>query len=48
MVLYTLPVVFALGGIFFPIGVLVYWTVTNAWTMVQQFFVRERRTSGTA
>ena len=48
MVFYTLPVVFALGGVFFPIGVLVYWTVTNAWTMVQQFFVRERRTSGTA
>ncbi|YCK78435.1 membrane protein insertase YidC [Arthrobacter sp. D3-16] len=47
MLLYILPVVFALGGVFFPIGVLVYWTVTNLWTMGQQFFVRERRTSGT-
>lgn len=47
MLLYILPVVFALGGVFFPIGVLIYWTVTNAWTMGQQFFVRERRTSGT-
>jgi YidC/Oxa1 family membrane protein insertase len=47
MLLYFLPVVFALGGVFFPIGVLVYWTVTNAWTMGQQFVVRERRTSGT-
>jgi YidC/Oxa1 family membrane protein insertase len=42
MLLYILPVVFAVGGVFFPIGVLVYWTVTNAWTMAQQFFVRDR------
>jgi YidC/Oxa1 family membrane protein insertase len=48
ILLYTLPVVFALGGVFFPIGVLVYWTVTNAWTMAQQFLVRDRRTFGTA
>src|SRR6476469_2747199 len=27
MLLYVLPVVFAVGGIAFPIGVLVYWTV---------------------
>jgi YidC/Oxa1 family membrane protein insertase len=42
MLLYILPVVFALGGVLFPIGVLVYWTVTNAWTLAQQFFVRDR------
>lgn len=48
MILYILPVVFGVGGIFFPIGVLVYWTVTNLWTMAQQLLVRDRRTSGTA
>lgn len=42
MLLYILPVVFSLGGILFPIGVLVYWTVTNLWTMAQHFFVRNR------
>lgn len=47
MVLYILPVVFGLGGVLFPIGVLVYWTVTNLWTMAQQLLVRDRRTSGT-
>lgn len=48
LILYILPVVFGLGGILFPIGVLVYWTVTNLWTMAQQLLVRGRRTSGTA
>ncbi|WP_104042593.1 membrane protein insertase YidC [Arthrobacter sp. ZGTC412] len=43
MLLYILPVVFAVGGVFFPIGVLVYWTVTNAWTLAQQSFVRDRQ-----
>ena len=28
-------VVFAVGGIYFPLGVLVYWLVSNTWTMVQ-------------
>ncbi len=39
MLLYVLPLVFAFGGIAFPIGVLIYWTVSNAWTMGQQFYV---------
>jgi YidC/Oxa1 family membrane protein insertase len=39
MLLYVLPIVFAVGGIAFPIGVLVYWTVSNLWTMGQQFYV---------
>ena len=38
--LYSLPVVFGVGGIVFPIGVLIYWTTTNLWTMGQQFVVR--------
>jgi YidC/Oxa1 family membrane protein insertase len=34
--------VFGVGGINFPIGVLIYWTTTNLWTMGQQFFVIRR------
>lgn len=39
LLLYVLPVVFAVGGVAFPIGVLVYWTISNLWTMAQQFYV---------
>lgn len=39
VLLYILPIVFGVGGIIFPIGVLIYWTVSNLWTMAQQFFV---------
>jgi YidC/Oxa1 family membrane protein insertase len=42
MMLYLLPIVFGVGGINFPIGVLIYWTTTNLWTMGQQFFVIRR------
>ncbi|MEV7649266.1 membrane protein insertase YidC [Arthrobacter sp. NPDC089319] len=42
MMLYILPLVFGIGGINFPIGVLIYWTTTNIWTMAQQFFVIRR------
>ena len=42
MLLYVLPVVFAVGGVAFPIGVLIYWTVSNLWTMGQQFYVIRR------
>ncbi len=40
MILYALPIIFGVGGILFPIGVLIYWTTTNLWTMAQQFFVK--------
>ena len=39
LLLYVLPVVFAVGGVAFPIGVLMYWTTSNLWTMSQQFYV---------
>ena len=39
MLLYVLPVVFAVGGIAFPVGVLFNWTTSNLWTMAQQFYV---------
>jgi len=42
MLLYILPLVFGIGGIAFPIGVLLYWTTSNAWTMGQQFYVIRR------
>ncbi len=48
MLLYVLPVVFAIGGIAFPIGVLIYWSTSNLWTMGQQFYViRNNPTPGT-
>ena len=42
MLLYVLPVVFAVSGVNFPIGVLIYWTTTNLWSMGQQFYVIRR------
>ena len=39
ILLYVLPVVFAVGGVAFPLGVLFYWTTSNLWTMGQQFYV---------
>jgi YidC/Oxa1 family membrane protein insertase len=48
LLLYILPVVFAVGGIAFPVGVLLYWTTSNMWTMGQQFYViRNNPTPGT-
>ncbi|WP_308199881.1 membrane protein insertase YidC [Actinotalea sp. K2] len=42
MLLYVLPLVFAVTGVNFPIGVLIYWTTTNLWSMGQQFYVIRR------
>jgi YidC/Oxa1 family membrane protein insertase len=39
MLLYVLPFVFAITGVAFPIGVVLYWTTSNLWTMGQQFYV---------
>jgi YidC/Oxa1 family membrane protein insertase len=39
ILLYVFPVIFAVGGINFPIGVLIYWLTTNVWSMGQQFWV---------
>lgn len=39
MMLYLLPLVFVIGGVNFPVGVLIYWTATNFWTMGQQWWV---------
>ncbi len=42
MLMYAFPVMFAVFGINFPIGVLLYWLTTNVWTMGQQMFVIRR------
>ena len=39
VLLYVLPLIFAFSGVNFPIGVLLYWTTTNLWSMGQQFWV---------
>ena len=39
ILLYVFPLIFAVTGINFPIGVLIYWFTTNLWTMGQQFYV---------
>ena len=38
MMLYVMPVIFAVSGVNFQIGVLVYWVISNLWTMGQQYF----------
>src|SRR5690606_41379188 len=47
IMLYVLPLGFIFSGVFFPLGVVVYWFVSNLWTMGQQFMViREMPTPG--
>jgi len=40
--LYVLPVFFAVAGVNFPVGVLLYWLTTNIWSMGQQRWVIAR------
>ncbi|MGW6129032.1 membrane protein insertase YidC [Cellulomonas sp. NPDC055163] len=42
MLLYLMPIIFAVSGVNFPIGVLIYWTTTNLWSMGQQFYTIRR------
>jgi YidC/Oxa1 family membrane protein insertase len=39
IILYLFPIAFAVGGVSFPIGVLIYWLTTNIWTAGQQYLV---------
>ena len=39
ILLYVFPVIFAISGISFPLGVMFYWLTSNFWTMGQQFIV---------
>ena len=42
IMLYVLPLSFAVSGVFFPVGVLLYWLTTNLWSMGQQAWVIKR------
>ena len=42
IMLYVFPVIFAISGVNFPVGVLIYWSTTNFWTWGQQFYVIKR------
>lgn len=39
IMLYVFPLIFLISGINFPIGVLVYWTISNFWSVGQQWWV---------
>lgn len=42
MLMYIFPVMFAVFGVNFPVGVLIYWLTTNVWTLGQQMYVITR------
>jgi YidC/Oxa1 family membrane protein insertase len=42
IMLYLFPFIFAVSGVYFPVGVLIYWSTTNLWTWGQQFYVIKR------
>ena len=42
MMLYLFPIIFAVGGVNFPVGVLIYWLTSNLWTTGQQFYIIKR------
>ncbi|WP_180536613.1 membrane protein insertase YidC [Micrococcus luteus] len=39
VMLYAMPLIFGIGGINFPIGVLLYWTYSNFWAVGQQWWI---------
>jgi YidC/Oxa1 family membrane protein insertase len=39
LLVYVFPLMFAVFGVNFPIGVLIYWLTTNLWSMGQQYYV---------
>jgi YidC/Oxa1 family membrane protein insertase len=42
ILLYVLPLMFLFSGYYFPLGVVLYWLVSNILTMGQQFYVIRR------
>jgi YidC/Oxa1 family membrane protein insertase len=42
VMMYLFPIMFAVFGINFPVGVLIYWLVSNLWSMGQQMYVIRR------
>lgn len=39
----VMPVMFGVFGIFFPAGLVLYWTTSNAWQIGQQYFMLKNR-----
>ncbi|MDR1431262.1 MAG: membrane protein insertase YidC [Propionibacteriaceae bacterium] len=39
MMLYLFPLMYLVGGLYIPIGVMIYWLTTNLWTMGQQYIL---------
>ncbi|HEX9123014.1 MAG TPA: membrane protein insertase YidC [Actinomycetota bacterium] len=39
----VMPIMFGVFGIFFPMGLVVYWTTSNAWQIGQQYFMLRNR-----
>jgi YidC/Oxa1 family membrane protein insertase len=42
LLLWVFPFGVLIGGIFFPVAILVYWLSNNAWTLAQQHVVMRR------
>jgi YidC/Oxa1 family membrane protein insertase len=42
IMLYMMPVMMMISGVNFPIGVLIYWVVTNLWSTGQQYYTISR------
>jgi len=42
LTMYVFPIGVLVGGIFFPIAILIYWLANNAWTLAQQWVVYRR------
>jgi YidC/Oxa1 family membrane protein insertase len=42
LTLYIFPLGVLVGGLFFPIAILLYWLSNNGWTLAQQHFVYRR------
>jgi YidC/Oxa1 family membrane protein insertase len=42
-VLKFMPILFGVFGIFFPAGLVLYWTTSNAWQIGQQYFMLKSR-----
>jgi len=39
MMLYVMPFMYLISGAAVPVGVLIYWLMSNVWTMAQQYFM---------
>jgi YidC/Oxa1 family membrane protein insertase len=44
----VMPIVFGVFGIFFPAGLVIYWTTSNAWQIGQQYFMLRTRPTAEA